>query len=98
MSRAKPSVAHGRIPAFQDVGGGGVPGRALRRRLPEGGGTGEGAGRRAPLRAARVRLDPRDRAELTRRAEAQGIVPSTIVRTWVKERLQREADAEASSR
>jgi predicted HicB family RNase H-like nuclease len=41
-----------------------------------------------------VRLDPQDRAEVTRRAKTQGIGPSTLIRMWVKERLRREADAE----
>jgi len=45
-----------------------------------------------------VRFDPRDRAELTRRAKEQGIGPSTLVRMWVKERLKRETEAEAASR
>ncbi len=45
-----------------------------------------------------VRLDPADRAELTRRATAQGIGPSTLVRMWIKDRLRREADAQNRSR
>lgn len=32
-----------------------------------------------------------DRAELARRARAKGIGPSTLVRMWVKERLDQEA-------
>jgi len=44
-----------------------------------------------------VRLDPADRAELTRRAQEQGIGPSTLIRMWVKERLKREAAAEADA-
>lgn len=35
-----------------------------------------------------IRLDPRDRAELDRRATEQGIGPSTLVRIWIKERLR----------
>jgi len=38
-----------------------------------------------------VRLDPRDRAELDRRAEEQGIGPSTLIRMWIKERLRHGA-------
>ena len=45
-----------------------------------------------------VRLDPADRAELARRAKAQGIGSSTLVRMWVKERLRREAEAETLPR
>jgi len=45
-----------------------------------------------------VRLDPQDRTELTRRARAKGVGPSTLVRMWVKERLRQEAEAEARSR
>jgi len=44
-----------------------------------------------------VRFDARDRAELTRRAKAQGIGPSTLVRMWVKERLSQEAEATRST-
>ncbi|MBA2468369.1 MAG: hypothetical protein H0V37_03070 [Chloroflexia bacterium] len=40
-----------------------------------------------------VRLDPRDRVELVRRAQAKGVGPSTLVRMWVKERLEQEAAA-----
>ncbi len=35
-----------------------------------------------------VRLDPRDRDEINRRAQEQGIGPSTLIRMWVKERLR----------
>jgi len=35
-----------------------------------------------------VRLDPKDREELERRATEQGIGPSTLVRMWIKERLR----------
>lgn len=35
-----------------------------------------------------VRLDPRDRTELDRRAQEQGIGPSTLIRMWIKERLR----------
>jgi len=45
-----------------------------------------------------VRLDPADRAELTRRARAQGIGPSTLVRIWVKDRLRLEVGAETRAR
>jgi hypothetical protein len=38
-----------------------------------------------------VRLDPRDRAELNRRADALGIGPSTLIRMWIKERLGKSA-------
>lgn len=41
-----------------------------------------------------VRLDPTDRAELSRRAKEQGIGPSTLVRMWIKDRLRKEAQAE----
>lgn len=43
-----------------------------------------------------LRLDGADRAELTRRAREMGIGPSTLARIWLKERLRKEADAEAS--
>ncbi len=102
MSQPKPSVdlgypteAHGRIPAFRSIEeeaafwdthsvtdfGDELQPVQLRvnRNLS------------APLT---VRLDPADRAELARRAKAQGIGPSTLVRMWVKDRLRREADAE----
>jgi hypothetical protein len=39
-----------------------------------------------------VRLDPVDRAEITRRAKEQGIGPSTLIRIWVKERLRQEGE------
>jgi len=35
-----------------------------------------------------VRLDQSDREELNRRAEEQGIGPSTLIRMWVRERLR----------
>jgi hypothetical protein len=38
-----------------------------------------------------VRLDKTDRQELDRRARALGIGPSTLVRMWVKERLNHGA-------
>jgi hypothetical protein len=38
-----------------------------------------------------VRLDRRDREELERRAAAQGIGPSTLVRMWIKDRLRHPA-------
>ena len=41
-----------------------------------------------------VRLDPRDRIELTRRAKELGIGPSTLIRMWVRERLRHEAASE----
>ncbi len=40
-----------------------------------------------------LRLDADDRAELARRARAKGVGPSTLVRMWVKERLEQEAAA-----
>ena len=40
-----------------------------------------------------IRLDGADRAELDRRARAKGVGPSTLVRMWVKERLDQEAAA-----
>lgn len=40
-----------------------------------------------------VRLDRADRDELTRRADEQGVGPSTLVRMWVKERLRGERAA-----
>ncbi|MEJ7902234.1 MAG: CopG family antitoxin [Thermomicrobiales bacterium] len=38
-----------------------------------------------------IRLDRDDRDELARRARAIGVGPSTLVRMWVKERLEQEA-------
>ncbi len=38
-----------------------------------------------------IRLDGADRAELDRRARVIGVGPSTLVRMWVKERLEQEA-------
>ncbi len=38
-----------------------------------------------------VRLDPRDRAEIVRQAQAKGVGPSTLIRMWVKEHLEQEA-------
>ncbi len=106
MSQRKPSVdlgypteAHGRIPAFESIEAEAAfwdthsvtdfpeelkPARVrVTKNLSD------------PLA---VRLDPADRAELTRRAHAQGIGPSTLVRMWVKDRLRRNADAETGSR
>jgi CopG antitoxin of type II toxin-antitoxin system len=40
-----------------------------------------------------VRLDSRDRAELTMIAHERGIGPSTLVRMWIKERLKEERKA-----
>ncbi len=40
-----------------------------------------------------IRLDGADRAELSRRAQAKGVGPSTLVRMWVKERLDQESTA-----
>ncbi len=37
-----------------------------------------------------VRLDPRDRAEIVRQAQAKGVGPSTLIRMWVKEHLEQE--------
>lgn len=45
--------------------------------------------------ALSVRLDPRDRAELVRRAEARGVGPSTLIRMWVKEQLREDSDEQA---
>lgn len=38
-----------------------------------------------------IRLDQDDQNELSRRAQAIGVGPSTLVRMWVKERLEQEA-------
>ena len=38
-----------------------------------------------------VRLAPKDRDELDRRAEEMGVEPSTLVRRWIEERLRKEA-------
>jgi hypothetical protein len=40
-----------------------------------------------------VRLDSRDRAELTMIANERGVGPSTLVRMWIKERLKEERKA-----
>lgn len=40
-----------------------------------------------------VRLDPQDRTELVRLAEANGVGPSTLIRMWVRERLKQESIA-----
>lgn len=45
-----------------------------------------------------VRLDPRDRVELTRRAKDLGVGPSTLIRMWVRERLRQEAVGDAGPR
>lgn len=106
MSRPKPSVdlgypteAHGRIPAFQNV--------EEEAAFWDTHSVTDFPDELEPVRVRivknlsnplTVRLDPRDRAELTRRAKARGIGPSTLVRMWVKERLQREAEAEARTR
>ena len=99
MSKPRPSVdlgyptpAHGRIPSFQSI-------------EEEAGfwdthsftefdeevvpvGVTSPGNLSAPLS---VRLDPDDRAELVRRARAKGIGPSTLIRMWVRERLDQEA-------
>lgn len=100
MKQSKPSVdlgyptpAHGRIPAFQNVEEEAafwdthsftefeqemVPVQVkVSKNLS------------APIS---VRLDPRDRAELVRQAEARGVGPSTLIRMWVKEHLREDAD------
>jgi hypothetical protein len=41
-----------------------------------------------------VRLDQDDRVELNRRARDIGVGPSTLVRMWVKERLNQGASGE----
>ena len=41
-----------------------------------------------------IRLDQDDRAELNRRARVIGVGPSTLVRMWVKERLNQGANGE----
>jgi hypothetical protein len=38
-----------------------------------------------------VRLDPNDRAQLTKLANDQGVGTSTLIRMWVKERLKQQA-------
>ncbi len=43
-----------------------------------------------------LRLDRNDRDALARYARKKGIGPSTLVRMWVKEHLDQEAEAEAS--
>ncbi|MDQ3540593.1 MAG: BrnA antitoxin family protein [Chloroflexota bacterium] len=45
-----------------------------------------------------VRLDPRDRAEIVRQAQAKGVGPSTLIRMWVKEHLRQEAEGTSSTR
>lgn len=45
-----------------------------------------------------VRLDPHDRAEIDRQAQAKGVGPSTLIRMWVKEHLNQDAEAELTSR
>ncbi len=99
MTNSKPSVdlgyptpAHGRIPSFQSIEEEAefwdthsftdfkdelVPARVKVSRNLSG-----------PLS---VRLDPQDRAELVRQATARGIGPSTLIRMWVKERLNQGA-------
>ncbi|HYI25230.1 MAG TPA: CopG family antitoxin [Thermomicrobiales bacterium] len=41
-----------------------------------------------------IRLEQDDRSELNRRARAIGVGPSTLVRMWVKERLNQGANGE----
>ena len=38
-----------------------------------------------------VRLDADDRAKLTRIADEQGVGTSTLIRMWIKDRLQQQA-------
>lgn len=45
-----------------------------------------------------LRLDQADREKLALRAKRLGVGPSTLARMWIKEQLQREAEAEPSSR
>jgi hypothetical protein len=47
----------------------------------------------SPSSPLSVRLDSRDRAELTMIANERGIGPSTLVRMWIKERLKEERKA-----
>jgi len=99
VTKPKPSVdlgyptpAHGRIPAFQnieeeaefwdthsftDFEGELVPTRIKVSKTLSG--------------PVSVRLDPGDRAELVRQASAKGVGPSTLIRMWVKERLNQGA-------
>lgn len=44
-----------------------------------------------------VRLEPRDREELERRAAEQGIGPSTLVRMWIKDRLRQPGGQSSAS-
>ena len=107
MSQPKPSVdlgypteAHGRIPAFQSIEAAAA--------FWDTHSITDFADELQPVRVGRnlsalsaplaVQLDPAHRAELARRAKAQGIGPSTLVRMWVKERLRREAEAETQPR
>lgn len=45
-----------------------------------------------------LRLDHTDRQQLVTLAREKGIGPSTLARMWLKERLRKEAEAEARSR
>jgi predicted DNA binding CopG/RHH family protein len=44
-----------------------------------------------------VRLDRQDREEIERRATAQGIGPSTLVRMWIKDRLRQPSGHSTTS-
>ena len=106
MSQARPTVnlgyptpAHGRIPAFQNVEEEAAfwdshdatefEGQELQPvEVTLGGELAE---------RLTVRLDQADRQELAKRARAKGVGPSTLARIWLKERLSREAEAEAEA-
>jgi hypothetical protein len=45
-----------------------------------------------------IRLEPSDRETLAQLSRSKGIGPSTLVRMWVKERLQQEEPADCDHR
>ncbi len=105
MSRAKPTVdlgypteAHGRIPGFANV----EEEAAFwdthdftdfaEESTPVQMTVGQELAERLTLR-----LDHADRQELVTHAREKGIGPSTLARMWLKERLRKEAEADARS-
>ena len=99
MTKSKPSVdlgyptsAHGRIPSFNNIeeeaefwdthDTADFPDEFQQVEVTIGGDLAE---------RLTIRLDRDDRDELARRARAIGVGPSTLVRMWVKERLEQEA-------
>ncbi|CAN5788366.1 hypothetical protein BH20CHL3_BH20CHL3_03440 [soil metagenome] len=106
MSKHKPTVdlgyptpAYGRIPAFQNI--------EDEAEFWDTHSTSDFPDEWAPVEVTvsqdlaerlTLRLEKADRDALARYAKKKGLGPSTLARMWVKEHLNQEAEAEATSR